>query len=616
MIDLKAKFLTADKSENLSDSKFLYLPVILSCEFENLGQFNIVVMRPDGVGSAFYGGWAKPEKNTLNRSWTLPIYEGELKGEWQIIGVLRTKDGSVDHFSLQGELTENIKPISQKKIEKVPFQMKFPVKDITVPYPTLWISGKSSEPFELTVKDQLYNITPDPTNNFLLPIELEFGSYSLIDIEGGKGTPQFRSSYSIFSIKGSFDSNVAPPEPVTIEKKMEIIRKPKLVPLELIIPALDNKTSRDSITIEGKTSSKALLSINGQEIITKKGKFSEELKLRDGDNEIAFTVTAGENTLDERIIISKISEKPLYSWDYPVEDLVSAKKFQLLKGWAELDCEIVIDGKIVPLTPIEGFNNIGQFELNYPIRIGINEIEIVIQNKNATIRESKFVECDTNRLTFGTVKRLPKKVQTFDDIYRIKAQVTPGSSVKINTKEFTPGIFGEIDTTIDLENIGTNDVKIEIDKNGFFLDEYQPVRSSKLLITDIKYINDRQAFYLKSKKITSIESFFTYKDFIPDIKKGQIEIDQIYQLQKYLGYLLISKNNLALFGEEEAYLISQTEIRSIEELVSQDPVELVASLNELAENNNINTKFVIGDANRWQRTLDDLLFEFQEEYLS
>ena len=614
---MKAKFLTADKSENLSDDKaFLFLPVILSCEFENLGQFNIVVMRPDGVGSAFYGGWAKPEKNTLNRSWTLPIYEGELQGQWQVIGVLRTKDGFVEHFSLEGDLTEGIKPISQKKVEKVPFKMNFPVKDITVPYPTLWVSGKASEAFELTVKEKSYQITPDASNNFLLPIELEFGSYTLIDIEGGEGTPGFRSSYSIFSIKGSFDTQVAVPEPVKMEKKFQVVRKPKLVPLELHIPAIDNKTSKESILIEGKTAGKATLLINGQEIATKKGKFTEELTLRDGDNELAFTATLGDNTLDERVIVTKTSDKPLYFWEYPVDDLVSAKKTQLIKGWAQLDCEIVIDGKIVPLAPIDGLDNIGRFELNYPIRIGINEIEIVVQNQTGTVRESKFLECDTNRLTFGNVKKFPKIIQTFDNKFRIQAQVTSGSSVVINTKEVTPGVYGEIDTTIELDNIGSNDVKIEIAKNEFFADEYPPVRSSKQLLADIHYINDRQAYYLQSKNIESIESFFTYKEFISDIDKAQIEIDQVYQLQKYLGFLLISKNNLALFGEEEAYLLSQTEIRSIEELVSMDPVELVEKLNKLAENNNINMQFAIGDANRWQRTLDDLLFEFQEEYLS
>ena len=145
-------------------------------------------MRPDGVGSAFYGGWAKPEKNTLNRSWTLPIHEKELNGSWQVVIVLRTKDGSVDHMALEGELTQEIKPISLKKVEKVPFQIKFPVKDITLPYPTLWIAGKGSEPFELTIKEKLYNISPDASNNFLIPIELDFGSYSLLDIEGGAGT--------------------------------------------------------------------------------------------------------------------------------------------------------------------------------------------------------------------------------------------------------------------------------------------------------------------------------------------------------------------------------------------------------------------------------------------
>ena len=613
---MKAYFLTADKSENLDENnKFLYLPVILSCQFENLGQFNIVIMRPDGVGSAFYGGWAKPEKNKLNRSWTLPIHDKELSGTWQVIIVLRTKDGSVDHLSLEGELTDEIKPISQKLAEKVPFQMKFPVKDITVPYPTLWIAGKCSEPFELTVKDELYNITPDASNNFLLPFKLEFGSYSLIDINGGSGTPGFSSSYSIFSIKGSFDAKVPDPTEESFSKSLKIYREERVVPLELSIPALDNKTSDDSIVINGKTASKAVLSINGKEIVTKKGKFSEEIKLRDGDNELAFTSVLGDQTQDERIIITRIIDKPIFVWEYPVEDLISTKKFQLIKGWASIDSEIVIDGNKVPLTPIDGYSNTGRFEYNYPIRIGINEIEIVVQNKTGTVRESRFLECVVGKLSFNTLKKLPKTIKTFDTEYSIKGQVTAGSNISINNKSITPGLYGEIDTIIPLETMGANDITIELEKNEVFSNEYPPIRSGEYSITEIKYINDRQAYYLNSKDILTIKDFFTYQEFFND-EKGYIEIDQVYQLQKYLGFLLLSKNNLALFSYDEAYLLSLTEIRSVEELVSMDPSELITVLNTLAEDNNIVTKFVIGDANRWQRTLDDLLFEFQEEYLS
>ncbi len=612
---MKAYFLTADKSENLDDQKkFLYLPVILSCQFENFGQFNIVLMRPDGVGSSFYGGWAKPGK--INRNWTLPVHEKELAGVWQVVIVLRTKDGSVDHLSLEGELTDGIKPISQKLAEEVPFQMKFPVKDITIPYPTLWISGKSSVPFELTIKDKLYNIVPDASNNFLMPFNLEFGSYSLIDIVGGSGTPKFNSSYSIFSIKGSFDSSPIELKPIKITKSFKITRDERTIPLDVTIPALDNKTSNNRITIDGKTDSKATLLINGKEIITKKGKFSEDINLKDGDNEIAFTLTSGTMSHDERILITKIADKPLFVWDYPVEDLISNKKFQLIKGWAGINSEIVIDGNKVPLTPIQGYQNIGEFTYDYPIRIGINEIEIVVQNEFGTARESRFIECDIGKLSFNFIKKPLKVIKTFDTSYHVKAQVTTGSKVIINGKYLTPGLHGEIDTKIDLSTVGTNEIQIELEKSEIFTDEYPPIRSGTHLITDIKYLNDRQSYYLSSKNILSIKDFFTYHGFYEDIKNGLIEIDQVYQLQKYIGFLLLSKNSLALFTDNEAYLLSLTEIRSIEELVSMDPFELVSTLNKLADDHNIEVKFVIGDANRWQRTLDDLLFEFQEEFLS
>lgn len=572
-------------------------------------------MRPDGLGSAFYGGWAKPEKNTLNRTWTLPIYEKEASGEWQVVIVLRTKDGFVDHLSLEGELTGSIKPISQKPAENVPFQMKFPTKDITVPYPTLWIAGKCSEEFELTIKDEPYTIVPDASNNFLLPFSLEFGSYSLIDIVGGSGTPGFSSSYSIFSIKGSFDSAKVPVEPLSKIITLKVTREERPIPLELEIPALDNKTSAETIVIQGKTASKSSLLINGKETLTKKGKFSESLPLRDGVNEIAFTMTSGNTTHDERIIITRISEKPLFVWEYPVEDVISPKKFQLIKGWASLDSEIVIDGNTIPVTPIDGYEGIGTFEYDYPIRIGVNEIEIVVQNKNGTVRESRFLECDYGKLSFYSVQKLPKTIKTFEDTYRIKAQVTAGSKVTINDESIIPGLYGEIDTTIQLDTIGLNTINIEITKEEIYDNEYSPIRSGENLLSEVKYVTDRQSYYLQSKNILTLKDFFNYKGFYEDIKQGEIEIDAVYQLQKYLGFLLLSKNTMALFSYDEAFLLSLTEIRSIEELVSMDPTDLITILNRLAENNNINLKFVNGDANRWQRTLDDLLFEFQEEYL-
>ena len=74
---------------------------------------------------------------------------------------------------------------------------------------------------------------------------------------------------------------------------------------------------------------------------------------------------------------------------------------------------------------------------------------------------------------------------------------------------------------------------------------------------------------------------------------------------------------LAIFSEFEAYLISQlSEIKSIEELISIDPELLIESLNNHIKTLGIEDKeFSLGDANRWQRTLDDLILEYQEDYL-
>ena len=323
----------------------------------------------------------------------------------------------------------------------------------------------------MTIKDQLHNITPDVSNSFLLPFQLDYGSYSLIDIVGGSGTPGFRSSYSIFSIKGSLDAEKINAQPLHFEKSFSLTREERLVPLEVHIPALENRTSKDSIVIEGRTASKALLSINGQEIISKKGKFSEEIHLREGDNELAFNVSLADKTHDERIIVTKISDRPLFVWEYPVEDLISTKKFQLIKGWAGLDCEIVIDGNVVPITPLEGNQGIGQFVYDYPIRIGINEIEIVVQNKSGTVRESRFIECDYGKLSFDTVKRLPKKIKSYDDHYIVKGQVTTGSSISVNEKMITPSLNGEIETIISLDTIGSNQVTIKIDKDQIYSNE-------------------------------------------------------------------------------------------------------------------------------------------------
>ena len=59
-----------------------------------------------------------------------------------------------------------------------------------------------------------------------------------------------------------------------------------------------------------------------------------------------------------------------------------------------------------------------------------------------------------------------------------------------------------------------------------------------------------------------------------------------------------------------------SELKSIEEIISIDPSDLIQSLNNLLETlESEESEFTIGDANRWQRTLDDLLLEYQEDYL-
>ncbi|MFV2016874.1 MAG: hypothetical protein ACC656_15695, partial [Candidatus Heimdallarchaeota archaeon] len=62
-----------------------------------------------------------------------------------------------------------------------------------------------------------------------------------------------------------------------------------------------------------------------------------------------------------------------------------------------------------------------------------------------------------------------------------------------------------------------------------------------------------------------------------------------------------------------------SELKSIEEIISVDPSKLIEQLNNLLKKLNIDNQgryFKLGDSNRFQRTLDDLLLEYQEDYLT
>lgn len=557
MINLKAHFVTRDKVNNLNQEskEFLYYPVILNADFDKLGKFNIVVLTPEGLGSAFYTGWAKPGK--FNRTWTLPI---EHKfGEWNVVLVFTPKEGGINHVSLTGILNERTtvyspellaEVVSKKEDETaIPMELIFPNKDITMPYPYLWISGKSSNNFEISVQNKNFKLSP-VDNTFLLPIKLDFGSYSVIDISGGKGTSGFQSTFSIFSIKGTIDSEI----------------NSDLYPISIIKNFSINKIDKSE---------------------------SAEIK-------------------------SPNSDKVLYEWELPVEDLCSTKKFQLIKGWAELDSEIIVDGNTITVKAIDNGDdnsptNIGTFEYFHPIRIGLNELEIKVTDKSGKVaRENRFIECILGKLSFDTIN-VNKKVETHEDSFRLSGQITPSSTLMIDGEDISTDENGFFKYTVQLIEFGSNVFEISLEKNQNIENEYSLMRNGIQKIKDLSYISENQKLVLETHNISTINDLFEFDMSTADLS---LNYKDFYLLHKYLGFLLLGKDNLGIFSELEAFLISKTDLKSIEELIQADPFDLIEELNKmLKEINNELKEFSIGDANRWQRTLDDLLLEYQEDYL-
>ena len=90
------------------------------------------------------------------------------------------------------------------------------------------------------------------------------------------------------------------------------------------------------------------------------------------------------------------------------------------------------------------------------------------------------------------------------------------------------------------------------------------------------------------------------------LAKKESELLEYFNIVHFAGLLLIAKDNLALFSPYEALALAKVLYESLETLILEKPENLIKKFYELKFEN-----IFIEDIIRWQRSLDDYLFDVQ-----
>lgn len=627
---MEVQVLRRDEQPNIVEGRFTARPIILRCDFDRTGKYNVVVMRPDGVGTAFYTGWATRRKG-FSRQWTMPIRD--LSGVWRVICVFHGSDESVENQMLEGLLDEAVEEhravgrvdILDQDLVPQPshFKLQWPERDVTLPYPTLWLQGTADPSTELIVGGQTHVLKPHTGRQFALPIPLQFDSANLVEVEGGEGTDGFRTSFSAYTVKGAVDHDTQ----LQGQQETTITRVGTFEPVDfaLNVHCRGNQTTAKKTRVTGKVPPSSKVKMEEEEIpLDTDERFEVELPLVDGENEFTFEITTEEQTFTKTVTIVREWDKAVYEWETPTEDMATTQTTTLVRGWVEEGTIVEIDGEQVPLEEVDPTTGTQDFYHWRILHLGVNEVELKVvdprknQEEPLVSRETRWVECMPGKTTVGLITPDPK-FQSFTNPLEVRGQATPGARVWVAGGEVTVGKDGMFTAMVTLEP-GENHIEVTARKQSFYEGDYPAVRTIATPLATIQTIDQDEhlAKYLRKNNFNTIGDVLTHpaNRFMADVETGKIPVHSLMELQKLLGFLLLGRNGLGLFGEKEAYLISKCpEIMSVEELVTIAPEDLVAILTPISEREKMPCP-TINDVIRWQKTLDELLFELQESYLS
>lgn len=623
------KILDGNSQDNLTENgQIKSQPIILDVQF-NPGKFSVVIMRPDGLGTAYYNGYAHAGSPTIHRTWTLPIRG--LDGTWRIVVVCNRFDEQVDHKTIeaemhQSELGQIKKATSQTITPRI--NVHWPKRDITIPYPTLWIRGEAQNTLNFLINEKTYSVTPFD-GFFLFPVQMKSGSYDFLNIK--EETTGYKSSLSVLTIDGSSLFAKTPDPPANLNQSIILPNSSRNYNLLSVYdPIKGNSTTESNCTLTGIVFPGATLTINDEDVPVSDGKFEYNKDLIDGLNPITFVATAGEETQTVSMTIQKEWNKAVYGWTLPSEDHVTKRKYLICRGWAHPESIVEINGTEIDLNPTDD-PFISTFETVLPVKLGVNEIELKVTDKDDNVsRETRWIESDYSKASIKVLTGLDE-LFTMDRV--VNGQVTPGYKVKYQDIDFPVDLDGLFEIPVDVlfkmkedesfvQPSSSPESSIPVDKiieaqitaeiDPEFTDNYDTQRTSDMRLNEIRYLDDFLRGYCQNENIETINDLFNKTD---DFLNSDLPEDVKLHTQQLLGFLLIGTKGLALFTQEEAYLLSLSmSINSIEDIVTTVPEEIVSELKEVAEMNGLEP-ITVFDIIRFQKTLDDLLFEFQESYL-
>ncbi|MHA2363224.1 MAG: hypothetical protein ACXAC7_04655 [Candidatus Hodarchaeales archaeon] len=331
----------------------------------------------------------------------------------------------------------------------------------------------------------------------------------------------------------------------------------------------------------------------------------------------SFSVTCAKGGIEEDTDNETLQADEPFRWLLPAEDLATTRKFILFRGWIPVSNTVELNGEILDVQSDRNNPEINLVDFIYPLKLGVNELELKITDKDGkSTRETRWVECMNNKISLQIISP-ESNFETSNSTKEITGQVTPDSHLLINGKTTSSNPDGFFKSKVKLSK-GSNTITIIATQGGLSDLDYPRLRTSDLQISEINWLKPELFTYCKVKGIETIQDFFDLSPdvFMEDIAKNKIGLTDFIQTQKFLGYLLLGKYGLSLFSELEAFcLASVTSIYSMEEIVLLTNEVLLSLIKPICEDLEIDYCPTLDDVSRWQRSLDDFLFEFQNKYL-
>ncbi|OLS24484.1 MAG: hypothetical protein HeimC3_19140 [Candidatus Heimdallarchaeota archaeon LC_3] len=529
--------------------------------FEEEGKYNIVLMAPTGWGAAFYSGYI-PKSKKLN--WGIPI--NSESGVWRLIAVaMDSETGETKHTS--NELHLDPETLKDTKSQSVSLTNKKKMKEIVLEERISW---EISEP--------------------------RFDFVSLNPIVWIKGVGP-KNGELIINSSSRFvetDENNVFLEPIKLSPG------PQSLTLQGRTEAIDFSHEINVFYLDTSIP-------KGTKLKTKYIKKLEIVGVYDPDSE-------------NKGIKADINSEDNINWVFPMDESTTLNKFINITGTYGKNINKIElnDGSEIS---VELDKDKREFFSKVPVKIGTTEyviklknqvdeiIDIVSRNLNVQINEERFPSLHVIKPKNNFV------ITNKDDSLILEGYTTPGSRILVNRQKFESDNNGYFNLKLSLEKLIKKDNKISLKiKSNFQIDnkhkksKYDIARDPNMKLALYWEFSTELKGLLEEMEITTLDQL-RLADIRPLINKGH-HIEDLLRLVSFANLLLISKDNLSVFSTIGAFLLSKLNIQSLESIVQENPQYLLEKVNSDEE-----IKIELPDIIRWQRSLDDYLFDVQNTWI-